>query len=176
MISAPSYAKRISSHEVRYHTEEISPVPSGRDIIAKRLFCLVDKRGALHGTLVGIRKHFFAGYFGAGIPTPNVCEKIKEFASVCTGSCTCPMACADSFRIPSFCAKKGHSDGCSAFWQFYKRKIPFSHTKSKPSTAEYRSCKRGVERPCGFDFERRSDGVKERRRFFEKENAVANDT
>ena len=125
MISAPSYAKRISSHEVRYHTEDISPVPSGRDIIAKRLFCLVDKRGALHGTLVGIRKHFFAGYFGAGIPTPNVCEKIKEFASVCTGSCTCPMACkefasvctgsctcpmacADMIRIPSFCAKKDH--------------------------------------------------------------------
>ena len=59
------------------------------------------------GTLVGIRKHFFAGYFDAGIPTPNVCEKIKEFASVCTGSCTCPMACADMIRIPSFCAENG---------------------------------------------------------------------
>ena len=81
-----------------------------------------------------------------------------------------------AFESLPFMPKRAIPDGCSAFRQFYKRIIPFSHTKSKPSTAEYRSCKRGVERQCGFDFERRSDGVKERRRFFEKENAVANDT
>ena len=116
MISAPSYAKRISSHEVRYHTEDISPVPSGRDIIAKRLFCLADKRGALHGTLVGIRKHFFAGYFGAGIPPPNVCEKIKEFASVCTGSCRPPVWPADMVRILPPQKNNSHPDGWLLFF------------------------------------------------------------
>ena len=44
-------------------------------------------------------------------------------------------------------------------------KMPLTYTKSKPSTAECRSCRRGTKRPCGFDFERRSDGVNERRRW-----------
>ena len=40
---------------MRYHTEGISPVPAGTDIIVKNLFCLVDKRGFLHGGEGGIR-------------------------------------------------------------------------------------------------------------------------
>ena len=43
-------------------------------------------------------------------------------------------------------------------------KMSFLYTKSKPGTAERRSCQRGAKRPCGFDFERRSDGASERRR------------
>ena len=50
IISVPSYANGIYHRTiVRYHIEDISPVPSGTDIIVKNLFCLVDKRGFLHG-------------------------------------------------------------------------------------------------------------------------------
>ena len=49
----------------------------------------------------------FASIFSQGSVTlragRTACEKIKEFASVCTGSCTCQRACADRIRIsPSF--------------------------------------------------------------------------
>ena len=50
IISVPSYAEGIYHRTtVRYHIEDISPVPQGTDIIVKNLFCLVDKRGFLHG-------------------------------------------------------------------------------------------------------------------------------
>ena len=50
IISVPSYANGIYHRTiVRYHIEDISPVPSGTDIIVKNLFCPVDKRGFLHG-------------------------------------------------------------------------------------------------------------------------------
>ena len=50
IISVPSYAEGIYHRTtVRYHIEDISPVPSGTDIIVKNLFCQVDKRGFLHG-------------------------------------------------------------------------------------------------------------------------------
>ena len=50
IISVPSYAEGIYHRTtVRYHIEDISPVPKGTDIIAKSPFCLVDKRGFLHG-------------------------------------------------------------------------------------------------------------------------------
>ena len=49
IISVPSYAAGIYHRStVRYHIEDISPVPSGTDIIVKNLFCRVDKRGFLH--------------------------------------------------------------------------------------------------------------------------------
>ena len=50
IISVPSYAEGIYHRTtVRYHIEDISPVPQGTDIIVKNLFCQVDKRGFLHG-------------------------------------------------------------------------------------------------------------------------------
>ena len=46
IISVPAYAEGIYHRTiVRYHIEDISPVPQGTDIIVKNLFCLVDKRG-----------------------------------------------------------------------------------------------------------------------------------
>ena len=49
--------RHISSLAERYHIEDISPVPTGTDIIVKALFCLPDKRGLLHGTPCGNRTH-----------------------------------------------------------------------------------------------------------------------
>ena len=41
MISVPSYAEGVYHRTiVRYHIEDISPVPRGTDIIVKTLFCL----------------------------------------------------------------------------------------------------------------------------------------
>ena len=59
IISVPAYAEGIYHRTiVRYHIEDISPVPQGTDIIVKNLFCLVDKRGFLYGTPEGTRLHF----------------------------------------------------------------------------------------------------------------------
>ena len=56
IISVPSYAEGIYHRTaVRYHSGDISPVPSGTDIIVKNLFCPVDKRGFLHGAGYGSR-------------------------------------------------------------------------------------------------------------------------
>ena len=45
IISVPAYAEGIYHPTiVRYHIEDISPVPQGTDIIVKKLFCQVDKR------------------------------------------------------------------------------------------------------------------------------------
>ena len=50
IISVPAYAEGIYHRTiVRYHIEDISPVPQGTDIIVKKLFCLIDKRVFLHG-------------------------------------------------------------------------------------------------------------------------------
>ena len=44
IISVPFIRRRrISSREVRYHTEGISPVPAGTDIIEKSVLCLLTK-------------------------------------------------------------------------------------------------------------------------------------
>ena len=45
IISVPSYAAVIYHRtKVRYHIGDISPVPTGTDIIEKPLFCQIDKR------------------------------------------------------------------------------------------------------------------------------------
>ena len=50
IISVPSYVEGIYHRTtVRYHVEDISPVPAGTDIIEKSLFCLVDKRDFFRG-------------------------------------------------------------------------------------------------------------------------------
>ena len=46
IISVHSYAVGIYHRtKVRYHIGDISPVPTGTDIIEKTLFCQADKRG-----------------------------------------------------------------------------------------------------------------------------------
>ena len=71
--------RRISSHEVRYHTEGISPVPAGTDIIVKNHFCLVDKSGFLHGaggggrTRTSLRTTDFESVKSANSITPARC-------------------------------------------------------------------------------------------------------
>ena len=54
IISVPSYAKRISSTAGGYHIEDISPVPSGTDIIEKTDFVLRQSR-FFHGAGYGNR-------------------------------------------------------------------------------------------------------------------------
>ena len=50
VISVPPCAAAIYHRaKVRYHIEDIPPVPTGTDIIEKALFCLPDKRGLFHG-------------------------------------------------------------------------------------------------------------------------------
>ena len=49
--------RHISSLAERYHTEGISPVPTGTDIIEKNHFCQVDKSDFFHGAGGGTRTH-----------------------------------------------------------------------------------------------------------------------
>ena len=56
IISVPSYAEGIYHRTiVRYHIEDISPVPTGTDIIEKMSLLSVDKRDFFRGDPDGIR-------------------------------------------------------------------------------------------------------------------------
>ena len=56
IISVPSYANGIYHRTiVRYHIEDISPVPSGTDIIVKNAPLSVDKSALFAGGAGGIR-------------------------------------------------------------------------------------------------------------------------
>ena len=79
IISVPSYAAGIYHRTiVRYHTEDISPVPSGTDIIEKDLFCQIDKRGLFHGAGYGnrTRLHGLGSRCITDIRTLRLCEGI----------------------------------------------------------------------------------------------------
>ena len=60
-----------------------------------------------------------AGFACISFPLRGTGKEIIVFASVCTGSCTCPMACADMIRILPLISPKteqpGLWPGCSVF-------------------------------------------------------------